>query len=278
MVRDPASLELPQQAGHSGRAMPEVHPAPEAPVPAPRTGPPLVRSALLVLGLLALLLLGRAAGRYVPQFAAWVHGSGAWGPVVFMLGYAVATVAFVPGVLLTLAAGAIFGLAAGVMYVFIAATIGAAAAFLVSRYVARGAIERRLASNAKFAAIDRAVGAQGRWIVFLLRLSPVFPFNLLNYALGLTRVRFTDYVVASVGMLPGTLLYVVLRQARRRRGGARRRGRTAEGCRILCVAGAGSGGNHCRHHGGDAHSAPRLAGGHRWLRHKEHSAAQPRSE
>jgi uncharacterized membrane protein YdjX (TVP38/TMEM64 family) len=109
---------------------------------------------------------------------------------------------------LTLAAGAIFGLQAGVVIVFAAAVLGASAAFLVSRYVARAAIEQRIAGNARFAAIDRAVGAQGRKIVFLLRLSPVFPFTLLNYALGLTRVRFADYVIASIGMLPGTLLYV----------------------------------------------------------------------
>jgi uncharacterized membrane protein YdjX (TVP38/TMEM64 family) len=180
----------------------------ETPVPTQRTGLPLVRLTLIVLGVTALLVLGRAAGRYVPEFAQWVHGLGAWGPIVFIIGYAVATVAFVPGSLLTLAAGAIFGLLAGVVYVFIAATIGAAAAFLVSRYVARGAIEGRLAHNTKFTAIDRAVGAQGRKIVFLLRLSPVFPFNLLNYGLGLTQVRFADYVFASVGMLPGTVLYV----------------------------------------------------------------------
>ena len=137
-----------------------------------------------------------------------MNGLGVWGPIVFILGYTVAAVAFVPGSLLTLAAGAIFGLAQGVIYVFIAAVLGSAAAFLVSRYLARAAIERRLANNPRFAAIDRAVGAQGRKIVFLLRLSPVFPFNLLNYGLGLTNVRFADYVVASVGMLPGTLLYV----------------------------------------------------------------------
>jgi uncharacterized membrane protein YdjX (TVP38/TMEM64 family) len=94
------------------------------------------------------------------------------------------------------------------MIVFLAAVLGSSAAFLVSRYVARSAIERRLAGNARFAAIDRAVGAEGRKIVFLLRLSPVFPFSLLNYGLGLTNVRFVDYVAASVGMLPGTLLYV----------------------------------------------------------------------
>src|SRR5205814_2234722 len=67
---------------------------------------------------------------------------------------------------------------------------------------------RRIAANPRFAAIDRAVGAEGRKIVFLLRLSPVFPFNLLNYALGLTRVRFADFFLASVGRLPGTVLYV----------------------------------------------------------------------
>jgi len=95
-----------------------------------------------------------------------------------------------------------------VAYVFVAATLGASLAFLISRYVARGAVEKRLAGNQRFAAIDRAVGEQGRRIVFLLRLSPVFPFNLLNYGLGLTRVRFAVYLVACLGMLPGTFLYV----------------------------------------------------------------------
>ena len=168
----------------------------------------LVRIALVVAAVAGLLLLGRQAGGYIPQFAQWVNGLGAWGPVVFIIGYALAAVAFVPGSLLTLAAGAIFGLVRGVIYVFIAAVLGSSAAFLVSRYLARAAIERRLANNTRFAAIDRAIGAQGRRIVFLLRLSPVFPFNLLNYGLGLTKVRFADYVAASVGMLPGTLLYV----------------------------------------------------------------------
>jgi uncharacterized membrane protein YdjX (TVP38/TMEM64 family) len=92
--------------------------------------------------------------------------------------------------------------------VLIAATLGASLAFFVARYVARPWVERRIAANPGFAAIDRAIAAQGRRIVFLLRLSPAFPFNLLNYALGLTRVRFADALVASIGMLPGTLLYV----------------------------------------------------------------------
>ncbi len=171
-------------------------------------GRTLMRVGLVVGGLTLLVLLGRQVGAYVPQFARWVDGLGAWGPAVFIVAYAVAAVAFVPGSLLTLAAGAIFGLAQGVAYVFVAAVLGSTAAFLLARYVARGAVERRLATNPRFAAIDRAVGVQGRKIVFLLRLSPAFPFNVLNYALGLTRVRLGDYVAASVGMLPGTVLYV----------------------------------------------------------------------
>ena len=101
-----------------------------------------------------------------------------------------------------------FALVSLILYVLVAATLGACAAFLVSRHLARALVERRLDSNPRFAAIDRAVGEQGRKIVFLLRLSPIFPFNMLNYGLGLTRVRFVDYLLACAGMLPGTLLYV----------------------------------------------------------------------
>lgn len=166
------------------------------------------RIAALVVGLAVLILAARQLGAYIPAFAAWVNGLGFWGPFVFILGYVVAVVAFLPGSLLTLAAGAIFGLGAGVVYVFIAAVIGSSLAFLISRYIARSAIEQRVAGNPKFAALDRAVGQEGWKIVFLLRLCPVFPFNLLNYTLGLTRVKLRDYVLAAPGMLPGTLLYV----------------------------------------------------------------------
>src|SRR5262249_11917967 len=122
----------------------------------------------------ALVILGRKAGAHVPQFAQWVDSLGVWGPFVFILGYIVAAVAFVPGVLLTLAAGAIWGIFPGVLYAFVAAVLGSTAAFLVARYLARAAIERRVAGNTRFAALDRAVGEQGRKLVFLLRLSPVF--------------------------------------------------------------------------------------------------------
>ena len=111
-----------------------------------------------------------------------------WGPVAFVAGYALATVAFVPGSLLTLAAGAIFGLVKGTALVFVAATLGASVAFLVARY-RRSRTDRTAPGRATSDSppIDRAVAAEGRKIVLLLRLSPVFPFNLLNYALGLTR-------------------------------------------------------------------------------------------
>ncbi len=175
---------------------------------APRAGIPWTKVAIGIAALAAVIAIGRSAGDQVQAFAQWVDGLGVWGPIVFIVGYAIAVVAFVPASLLTLAAGAVFGLGPGTAYVIVAATTGASLAFLVSRYLARGAIERRLDGNARFAAIDRAVGNQGRRIVFLLRLSPVFPFNLLNYALGLTRVRFVDYFIASLGMLPGTFLYV----------------------------------------------------------------------
>jgi uncharacterized membrane protein YdjX (TVP38/TMEM64 family) len=166
------------------------------------------RLLLLLVGLAVLAIAGRSAIELIPRFADWVARNGMAGVLLFVLGYVAATVAFVPGSLLTIAAGAIFGLAKGATLVFVAATLGASAAFLVSRYLARPLVERRLAGNDRFVAIDRAVGQEGRKIVFLLRLSPVFPFNLLNYALGLTKVSLGDYVLASAGMLPATLLYV----------------------------------------------------------------------
>jgi uncharacterized membrane protein YdjX (TVP38/TMEM64 family) len=166
-----------------------------------------------IVGFAALLLAGRMAAVLLPGFAASLSGLGAWAPFAFLLGYILATVAFVPGSILTLAAGALFGLWKGTLLAFLAATLGAAAAFLVSRYLARGFVHRRLAGDQRAATIDRAIGEHGRKIVFLLRLSPAFPFNLLNYALGLTTVRFTDYLIASLGMLPGTFLYVYFGEA-----------------------------------------------------------------
>ncbi|MCU0622734.1 MAG: TVP38/TMEM64 family protein [Gemmatimonadaceae bacterium] len=166
------------------------------------------RTVLAIVVLVGLWLVGRQAATWLAAAPAAIEGLGVWGPVAFIVGYAVATVAFVPGSALTLAAGALFGLATGVGVVFLGASLGSTAAFLLARTIARRPLEQRLSGDARFAAIDRAIAAQGRRIVLLLRLSPAFPFSLLNYALGLTRVSLRDYVVAGIGMLPGTVLYV----------------------------------------------------------------------
>jgi uncharacterized membrane protein YdjX (TVP38/TMEM64 family) len=171
---------------------------------------PWAKLALGLVAIGALVALGRFAGGRIDEFRDWIAGLGAIGPVVFVAAYAAGVVAFLPGAALTLAGGAIFGVVKGTAIVFAAAVLGSTLAFLVARYVARDFVEKRIAGNAQFAAIDRAIGQQGRKIVFLLRLSPVFPFSFGNYALGLTRVRLSDYVLGAAGMLPGTFLYVYL--------------------------------------------------------------------
>ncbi len=174
----------------------------------PRTGVPWGKLALAVLALAALIAIGRSAGGRIDEFRAWIDGLGAIGPIAFIAAYAVGVVAFVPGAALTLAGGGVFGVVKGSAIVFVAALLGSTLAFLIARYVARDFVSARIAGSAQFAAIDRAIGQQGRKIVFLLRLSPVFPFSFGNYALGLTGVRLVDYVLGAFGMLPGTLLYV----------------------------------------------------------------------
>ena len=122
----------------------------------------------------------------------------------------------VPGSILTLGAGFLFKTFWGTVTVSIASTLGATAAFLIGRTLARGWIEQRLASSEKFQAVDRAVGSQGFKVVLLMRLSPIFPFNLLNYAFGLTEVSLRNYVLASwIGMLPATIMYVYIGSAAR---------------------------------------------------------------
>jgi uncharacterized membrane protein YdjX (TVP38/TMEM64 family) len=164
----------------------------------------------LLLVALVVYFYGEIIAAWFREFADWVKTLGPWGPIAFIAGYVLGVLAFVPGSVLTLAAGAIFGLAAGTLYVFIGASLGACAAFGLARSFARGAIERRIVGNKRFAAVDRAIAKEGLRIVFLLRLSPLFPFSFGNYALGLTRVSFRDYAIACTGMLPWTFVYVYL--------------------------------------------------------------------
>ena len=167
-----------------------------------------LRLALVAGVVLAALLVGPRIVDAIPRFTAWVDGLGALGAVAFVAAYVVVVVAFVPASLLTIAAGAVFGLARGVPLVLVGASIGATLAFLLSRHAARDAVERRLARRPKLAAVMDAVSRDGRRIVFLLRLSPLVPFNVLNYALGATRLRLADFLVTLAGIVPGTVLYV----------------------------------------------------------------------
>jgi uncharacterized membrane protein YdjX (TVP38/TMEM64 family) len=176
--------------------------------PAARWRTLATRGIIAAIIVIALLLVGRRLGGSVAPFVQAVDRLGPAGPIAFIAGYAIACIALVPASLLTLAAGAIFGVVWGTLYTLAGAMIGATGAFLIARYAARGVVERRLADNPRFTAIDRAVGAEGLKIVTLLRLSPVVPFSLLNYALGLTHVRLADYLIAMIGIVPGTLLYV----------------------------------------------------------------------
>lgn len=176
-------------------------------------GPSRLRWILLACAILALLALGTNApiSDWMVHLNETVEALGAWGPAVFAACYVTATLLLIPGSLMTIAAGALFGTALGTATVSVAATCSAALAFLISRYVAREAIEKRTEKQPRFGAIDRAIGEQGWKIVGLLRLSPVVPFSLANYIFGLTAISFRPYVAVSwIAMLPATFLYVYL--------------------------------------------------------------------
>ena len=203
---------------------PKVKPL-DKPMKLPLKNRPIyLRHSLKTLGLTAIFFLGvtlpalaqeASSQGFNPQellrnALQQIQDLGPAGAIAFILLYIVATVAFLPGSIVTLGAGVVFGVGLGSLYVFIGATIGATCAFLVGRYLARDWIAKKIEGNKKFAAIDEAVGREGFKIVLLTRLSPVFPFNLLNYAYGLTGVSLKDYVLGSVGMIPGTVMYVYI--------------------------------------------------------------------
>ncbi len=165
---------------------------------------------------LVLLLVVVAArrlplGGFVRDLNALFARLGFAGIALFVLAYSLAAILLVPGSALTIGAGVVYGLWWGFVAVSAGSTLGAAGGFLVARYLARARVERWADANPRFAVIDRAVGREGWVIVLLTRLSPVFPYTLLNYLYGLTRVPFGSYILASwLGMMPGTLLYVYL--------------------------------------------------------------------
>lgn len=146
--------------------------------------------------------------------AVWINDAGAAAPLLFMLIYAVATVLFLPGSVITLAGGALFGPVLGTFYNLTGATLGATLAFLVSRYLASDWVAAR--SGGRLKQLINGVEAEGWRFVAFVRLVPLFPFNLLNYALGLTRIPLLQYVIASyICMLPGAIAYTYLGYAGR---------------------------------------------------------------
>ena len=182
--------------------------------------PRLSRRSLSILGLVCLGFVLSAAPAlaqetannpgFIEKVLLQIQSLGPWGPIALIAVYVVATVAFISGGLLTLGAGALFGLGTGAVCAFVGASLGATAAFLVGRYLARGWVAQKIEGNKTFSAVDQAVGDEGFKIVALTRLSPVFPFVLLNYAFGITSVSLRDYVLGFVGMIPGTFLYTYL--------------------------------------------------------------------
>ncbi len=170
-----------------------------------------------LIALTAIVIALFLAAKFLPvqqwlrSFNDWVGQMGLAGIFIFIAVYAAATVLLAPGAILTIGAGFAFGLWKGFLAVSAGATLGAALAFLVARFIARDKIEAMARRNTKFQRIDNAIGQQGVKLVFLLRLSPVIPFNLSNYFYGLTGVSFWPYVLASwIGMMPGTFLYVYI--------------------------------------------------------------------
>ncbi len=181
--------------------------------PAPKKKHAWLKPTAVVGGVAALLVGLRAvdAPRHLLNFVEWVRQAGWGGALAFAGVYVGAAVLLLPASVLTLGAGFIWGPFVGFAIVLPSATVAATAAFLLGRTVARRWVEGRVKSSPRFRAIDEAVASGGFRLVLLLRLSPLVPFNLLNYMLGLTRVSTRDYVFGSViGMAPGTFLYLYL--------------------------------------------------------------------
>ena len=170
----------------------------------------LLAVAMSVAGLILLFKLFPATS-WLVTVVEWIRGQGRTGWLFFAVAYVVAAVVLLPGSVLTVGGGFAYGPLWGLVLVSPVSVLAATTAFLLARTVARDWMVRRLGQDPRVAAIDAAVGQSGLKIVLLLRLSPLFPFSILNYTLGLTRVRLRDFVLGSwIGMLPGTVLYVYI--------------------------------------------------------------------
>lgn len=169
---------------------------------------PLLLISIIIIFFVSAQVFG--IGEKLGGLREWIEGLGKLGPLAFIVLYIIATIAAIPGSVITAAAGALFGPITGTICVSVASTAGAAFSFLIARYVARESIEHWLSDNEKFSKLDALTEKHGAIIVAITRLVPIFPFNLLNYGFGLTKVKFTTYIIWSwLCMLPATILFVV---------------------------------------------------------------------
>ena len=153
---------------------------------------------------------------WLESFITWAESAGPWGPILLAAAYVPATILMIPGSILTLGAGFAFGVVTGTLAVSIGSVSGSVAAFYLGRTILRDWVAQRLEGRPRLQAVDEAVGQQGLKIVTLIRLSPAFPYNLMGYVFGVTRVRSRDHILGSwIGMLPGTAMYVYLGHAAR---------------------------------------------------------------
>jgi uncharacterized membrane protein YdjX (TVP38/TMEM64 family) len=169
---------------------------------------PVVRLVVVTLALVGIVVAARMQLGHVPSLLGWVQSQGVMAPLAYAAIYAVAVPLMVPGSLMTLTAGALFGLWPGIPVAFGGAVAGSSLSFFISRYLARAWVEAWVARYPRLGAIDKAVEAEGTRMVFLLRLTPLVPFTALNYLLGITGIRWRDTLLAAPGMLPGAFLYV----------------------------------------------------------------------
>lgn len=188
---------------------------PSGPTPDPVSSNRILGFTFLFLAIaVALAVLFQVPGRVEFMLQAALDSIkqlGLWAPVFFILLYVASCIALIPGSVLTMGGGAVFGVLKGSLYVSVGATLGATAAFLVGRYLARDWVTRRFGSHPAFTAVNKAVAAEGWRIVFLTRLCPIFPFFLMNYAYALTRVSLRDFVLATwIGIIPGSTLFVYI--------------------------------------------------------------------
>ena len=168
---------------------------------------------VVLLPIFAALVCGKLLAPYLPAFTDWVGTLGVWGPLAFIATYVIAVVFMMPAFLLIIAGGAIFGATRGFIFSMTGALVGAFCAFLIARYLVRDFVTRKIATNPKLLALDRVIGADGRKLVFLLRLSPVIPFVVSNYALGVTRVRLADFMIGTIGLAPLVFSYAAFGKA-----------------------------------------------------------------